>query len=567
MKKLIALMLCVVFLIGMAPTVLAEGNPGPGGEDDPPVGDGTTHTVTVIQPVNGTITAIGMVDYSVGVLDRENQTFTIIPADGYMVSKVLITEGSFTDDWSWNLIYNGDGSFDFLLEDVQSDLEIEIVFEPGNLDVLLEQNYVVLEKDASEEKIKSSLAMQLSSSGYPVTLDKITVSDITTVDTVSGYGTFKFTVAQDEGENEVTSAEQTGYIVSGEDDVIFKLTDGENIKICVARNMASPDAPDEVEVPAMYSGTMEIFGYGNLIAARLDGDTLEDGKVRLPFYRAQFHIFSFFSGINNYGLYVIQEDAFCVQVAAESGTGEQRTHTWDLGRYADITEGSCTSEVYFGNDEFVLSLPSSGIGGVSSLEVDTGAFNGYTVDVNEDGTYSVLFLSDYYDFVTIDLTINGSIQRQLHIHRVGIHIEPYVYENGPPSFTVFHGTQSGTIIDFSDNNLYRIYGTYYIPDNGSDAPYGLYVIYSWQDGSTTTEIITTPCNTPAPMSEDIFSNGVYDYGENYANACDYLLYSGPNAQNAPVTINVTVLKGDPTASDFGGVFFGSGAGITWDRIG
>jgi hypothetical protein len=33
---------------------------------------------------------------------------------------------------------------------------------------------------------------------------------------------------------------------------------------------------------------------------------------------------------------------------------------------------------------------------------------------------------------------------------------------------------------------------------------------------------------------------------------------------APVKINVTVLKGDPAASgSFSGVFFGSGAGVEW----
>ncbi|MGI6622064.1 MAG: hypothetical protein ACOX4T_02760 [Acetivibrionales bacterium] len=47
-------------------------------------------------------------------------------------------------------------------------------------------------------------------------------------------------------------------------------------------------------------------------------------------------------------------------------------------------------------------------------------------------------------------------------------------------------------------------------------------------------------------------------------AVDYLLYSGESKAQAPVKINVTVLKGDPAASgSFSGVFFGSGAGVEW----
>lgn len=540
------------------------GGPGPGSEGDPE-GDGTLHTVTVILPENGSISAEEMVDYSVGVLDREDHVFTITPDDGYIVISVFVTSGDFVDDQSWNLHYNGDGSFDFLLEDVQSDLTLEVIFRQASLEELLNQNYVVLEEETdTTDEIKAVLAGQFASKGYAVSKDDILVHDVLTGGIASsGYGTFTFIVTL----GEETSASQNGYIVDSFDDVIFKLTNGEGYtEIRVARNTSKPAAVYEVEVPAMHSGTMEIFGCGNLVAAPFASGLLTpDGKVPLPFNRAQFHIFSFSSGLNLHSFYVIQEDAFCVQVAAESGTGEQKTATWDLGRYADLTEGSYTSQVFFGNDEFILSLPSSDIGGVKTLEVETGVFSGYTVSDNEDGTYSVAFLSDYYDFVTINLTINGSIERQLNINRVGVHIEPYIYEDGPPSFQVFHGTQYGTLINFSDGNHYRVYGTYYIPDNGDSAPYGLYVIYTWQDGSKTTEIITEPCGSPTPGSAE-FSDGVFHYDDNQANACDYLLYSGPKAKSAPAKINVTVLKGDPTAAGaFDGVFFGSGEGVTWAK--
>ena len=68
------------------------------------------------------------------------------------------------------------------------------------------------------------------------------------------------------------------------------------------------------------------------------------------------------------------------------------------------------------------------------------------------------------------------------------------------------------------------------------------------------------------MAMELYTaNGVFHY-DNHADCCDYLLYAGTEAE-APVKINVTVLKGDPTAASFGGVFFGSGAGITWEPAG
>ncbi len=555
MRKIFIFIICFVLCLGLASAALAEE------------GDGINYTITVTPPENGSVSAEGMIAYSIEVPKGESRLFTIIPDAGYRVFSVLVIEGDFTDDWSWNLNYKGDGSFDFLLEDIQGDLTLEAIFAEEDLDGLLSQNFVVLLEDAdTPAKIQEILANDFGASGYAVNTEDISVFNIQT-DNIGedGYGTFDFTVTLGVGESE----QKTGYIVAAQDDILFKLTDEEgNSQICVAINTSHPDYGMEIEVPAMHSGTMEIFGCGNLIAAPLDKktrDSLIDGKVPLPFYRAQFHIFSFYSGMNLYGIYVIQEDALCVEVSAKTDENEQKTEAWNMGRYTDLTLGSDTSEVYFGNEEFVLSLPATDIGAAGSFEVETGDFGGYTVEDNLDGTYSVHFLSDYYDLITLDLLINGSIERELIIHRVGVNIEECIYEEGPPSFTVAHGTQAGTAIYFSDGNYYRVYGTYYIPDKGDEAPYGLYVVYTWQDGSKTTEIITEPCNDPAPMSAE-FINGVFIYGENSANACDYLLYAGSDANNAPVRINVTVLKGNPELDDsFSGVFFGSGAGVNWER--
>jgi hypothetical protein len=448
-------------------------------------------------------------------------------------------------------------------------MDIEFVFEEEDIESLFENNFVVLEEELEEETesdsdLKESLIRQFGGYGYAISEGNITITDVDKEDIDNDdYGTFTFTVTP-EGEGSPVAG--AGYIVKSPTDIIFKLDDGNESVIKVVRPSEDPDI-DELAVPAMSSGTMEVFGYGNLVAAPMtDLERDENGRIKLPFNCAQFHIFNFMppgdGNVNLYGFYVIQDDALCVRVSAKSGDTEQKTNQWDFNRYTNLKKGNDTSYVFFGNDEFILSTPPPGIGDVTSLEVETGDFGGYTIEANGDG-YSVNFLSDFYDDITVDLKING-LDRQIRIRRVGVDIVAYEWEEEASEFaTVSHGTQSSTIIDFSGNDKYKIYATYCIPENGDQAPYGLYVVYTWADGSKTTDIITEPCSTPAPMAYDIFSDGVFHYA-NHADSCDYLLYSGESKAQAPVKINVTVLKGDPAASgSFSGVFFGSGAGVEW----
>jgi len=527
------------------------------------LGDGSIHKITVQEPVNGSVTATGMVDWQVEVKDGYDVTFTVTPNPGYRISTVMVTQDDFIDDWSWNLAYIGNGDFEFPLFEVRGDMDIEFVFEAEDLESLLENNFVVLEEETEyASDITESLIRQFAGYGYAISEENIFVYFVDKNDINSeGYGFFEFTVTPQSGE----PVEGHGYIVKSPSDIIFKLDDGSGTPFIEV--VRPSDGIDELPVPAMSNGTMDVFGYGNLIAAPMtDLETDENGKIKLPFYCAQFHIFNFMppgeGDVNLYGFYVIQDDALCVRVSAKSGDTEQKTNQWDFNRYTNLKKGNDTSYVFFGNDEFILSTPTPGIGDVTSLEVETGDFGGYTIEANGDG-YSVNFLSDFYDDITVDLKING-LDRQIRIRRVGVDIVAYEWEEEASEFaTVSHGTQSSTIIDFSGNDKYKIYATYCIPENGDQAPYGLYVVYTWADGSKTTDIITEPCSTPAPMAYDIFSDGVFHYA-NHADSCDYLLYSGESKAQAPVKINVTVLKGDPAASgSFSGVFFGSGAGVEW----
>lgn len=530
-----------------------------------PIGGGSLHTITVVPSVNGDVSAEGLVDGQVEVEDGNDITFTVTPDSGYRISEVIVN--GFEDDWSWNLNYIGSGNFEFPLMEVRSDMTIEFIFSGPDLVILAESNFVILEEETeSDFDIQSSLANQFGSYGYALSEEDFDIMNefIDEIDS-TGYGTFTFKVSF----GTEWSDEMTGYIVKAANDIIFKLDDGNGTVVIEIVSPSLDPNIDELAVPAMHTGTMEVFGYGNLVAAPMTDMEMDDGKFILPFYRGQLHIFNFMPGdgnVNLYGFYVIQEDALCVRVDAKSGGSEQKTNQWDFNRYTNLTNGNDTSYVFFGNDEFVLSIPPEDIGAAVDLEIEIGEFTGYIVEENEDGTYSVNFLSDFYDNITVNLTINGTEDRQLNIRRVGVDIGAYMWEEDiPPPNAVSHGTQNGTRIDFSGEDKYKIYGTYCIPDNGDEAPYGLYVIYTWANGSKTTAIITDPCNDPDPMAEDFFSEGVFHY-DNHADTCDYLLYSGQNKAQAPVKINVTVLKGDPAESgSFEGIFFGSGAGVEWTK--
>jgi len=212
-----------------------------------------------------------------------------------------------------------------------------------------------------------------------------------------------------------------------------------------------------------------------------------------------------------------------------------------------------------------LSLPTAGIGGAVGFSTNTGTFAGYTV-TEQDGAYTVEFLSNFYNEVSLDITIEGTngagAVQPLTIRRVGLHIADYASERNANA--ILHGTSPGTRLDFGGEEGYRIYATYYIPDNSTVAPYGLFITYTWGDGATTSTVITNREMAPFDTDGIDFIDGVFIY-DNYANACDYLLYSAANSTNAPTRVSVIVLKSAPDAEQFGGVSFGSGAGVHWVR--
>lgn len=535
-------------------------------------GDGTMHSIAVTAIGSGTIEADGLVNGIVPVEDMFDHMFTFRPEQGWHLKSVIVDKDTISemDMTHYGVQYNGDGSFSLNLEEVSEDRTLEITFEIDNAEDITFKKYVVTADNDTPEEIAEALAGEFGYISYTVNSEDITVDniDLSGMDT-AGYGTFDFSVTIGG-----TAIEDQGYIVPTYRHIIFEFVGSHDGNPVNEIRILTPGDIDKIEfgAPAMDSGSMKIYGANGV---RLEGITSSDvrdafigvtrneAEIGRAFYRAEWHIANAVDmfgdqGLNLFGLNIIQDDAFCVQVAASGGEGEQReqrTYNWDLNRYAQLTAGEYTSYVFFGNDIFKIRSPESGIGGVISLEIETGDFPGYTVSEDAENQYTLIFLSDFYDNITLNLLINGEIERELTIRRVGVDIQEIEKRSDSNFANVFHGTQNGTSITFNGQNNYQLFAVYYIPDFENTAPYGLYVTYTWADGSTTTEIIT--------QSTDVFLDDVND---NFVSCCDYRLYSAPNKNAAPARVNVIVLRDNPLDADsFGGVYFGSGKGVEWIR--
>jgi hypothetical protein len=260
------------------------------------------------------------------------------------------------------------------------------------------------------------------------------------------------------------------------------------------------------------------------------------------------------TAINWYPTNIVTADAVYIEASATKSGDTQEAGAWSIDtspRVSSVDNDGTVNyllEVFFGNDTVTLSPPADG--NVTGVAVRTASDSpGYTF-VDELGAVKVTFHSDYYDHITVPLTLTlgagGTQSANVTIHRVGVDIQEH---SGGGMRQIWHGTQSGSPVDLTENG-FKLTASYYIPDGGNIAPYGLFVTRTYADGRVETETIL------------VSMEGVFDYGD-AASAVDYLIYSGTDAATAPVSVSVLVLKDEPGNNAFGGVSFGSGIGVTW----
>jgi hypothetical protein len=500
---------------------------------------------------------------------------------GYKIKELNIrqddgwVEGVFTD-------FDSEG----LYAEVETNFNYELLIEAEKLEGLPTQYYAILNSEAEEPDVKMAIRRELALQGVFVSDDDIEISEDTPpVDDIiymASEGTYSGT---DVGYMEVTVGDLgTAYFftVDNAKTLLIMLTDseGNETSLTVFDGSEVDDIePVDITIPAISSGKIYAFGpYAAFamdmshaigldipVSADYDGSYIVAGE----FYNMQWHVVN--KGnlpetrVNWYPANIITEDAMYIEAGATKGSSgsTQRAGKWDIDTspriYKVDDDGTLNYrlDVFFGNDTVTIKPPAGGnVTGVAyRTESDSP---GYTFKNNPDSSVEVTFHSDFYDNITVPLTLtlkDGVETRDANvtIHRLGVEIQEHIFEDRPGGEVsrVAHGTQNGSLVDLRDYR-YRLTATYYIPDGGNTAPYGLFVTRTYSNGRVETETILGSIQ------------GVIGHG-GAASAVDYIIYSGTNKATAPVSVSVLVLKVEPEDDTFGGVSFGSGAGVTWTK--
>ena len=485
--------------------------------------------------------------------------FTLDP--GYRIKDVGVrqenglTEGVF-------IAYDPDDGV--LYADVETNFNYTLVVETEVLTALPTPYYAILDSEANGDEfaIKSAIRRELGLQGIIVSDADITIAAGTAPATASGATYNEVTVARLGIAHFYTVANAKTLLVMNEP------TDS-NKALTVYDGSANNDfEPVTITIPAITSGKIYAFGPYGAFAMDMSGaigldlpvSAGDDGAYNVTgaFYNMQWHVVNNGTppdtAVNWYPTNIVTADAVYIEAAATKSGDTQEAGAWSIDtspRVSNLDDDGTVNyrlEVFFGNDTVTLSPPADG--NVTGVTVRTASDSpGYTF-ADESDAVKVTFHSDYYDYITVPLTLTlragGTQSANVTIHRVGVDIQEH---SGEGMSQVWHGTQSGSPVDLIENG-FKLTATYYIPDDGNTAPYGLFVTRTYADGRVETETILVPM-------EDVF-----DYG-NAANAVDYLIYSSTDAATAPVSVSVLVLKDEPGSNAFGGVSFGSGIGVTW----
>jgi len=582
------------------------------------------HTITIPKPINGNVQIVGEDGFvpeggiTLTSNTRDVFSFFIFPAveyitptgykGGYKLSRVYLKDRTGEEiDITYAFYYDEDAGK--IRIDIETFFDYTLYFDfteqlPSGVDMYYEDIAILSSEIGSLEDLKAAVKREYGLRGIYLTDEKFrlpvmpTITQMISTNGVAYKQTgvrlkpYYFRDIETIGINiyvvdEVTNlifkvrekntyqTENDIFITNGSDplfgDVVFEFPSVENVLMWFHGPYDATLMPMNSEV-ASYFRPFKPLHWVSLRCMY---------SIPSPFYRAQFHVVNRAKQpekeLNWFPFTIIQEDALCMNVQATSDSGTQDTFTWNLDTYPHVTVSDATQEVFFGNDRVILEKPRDNIGDIASMTAAASNSPGYTFTNNPDGTITIDFLSDYYDKVTVPLTIvkqsGGTVQRNLIIHRVGLDIQAHNAADGNPSQTrnVWHGTQTGNQVDFTDGNRYKLTASYFIPDFGDELPYGLYVTRKYANGRIETQIIRQPMTNPYPAQADQFNHAkkmyIYNDGSSgWANIADYLIYAGPNAASAPVEVSVLVLKNAPAIGGlFGGVDYGSGTGVTWTK--
>lgn len=599
------------------------GEPGPGPEPQPL----SPFDLTINKPENGTVyyfdpdPEVGLVPLTDATLDLEQltETFTVFlkPDVGYKVASVQeqMFGTSKREDCSYLLSYatnvsiGDDQGLIAARLDFWNDTEVFFEFSPVAATDMTGIQLAILSSDNIDDTAaKRAIRRELGYYKFDVPEADITVGSVIehTSDNGVSYKTRTFTVM---------GYTSTVYIVDHVSNGIF-ISDGTYSDGTTGRKVYIYEADDlsmalwgnqNFSVQPIAEGTLDLFGPFNLGYIGTFSPDTEDALSLSGNYNYRMDINRYFGRValhigngavedllnmrgvevNWYMMTLIQEDALAVQINTGSAIGGfQGAHSLDLDNVSDLSTGDAQINMFFGNDTVFVEKPENEAGDIQSMTTPEIDHPGYTIRM-VNGSIEVFFKSNFYDRLTIPITIIRSdgttVIRNLTVIRTGIEFEHFISSRSDPNSStanVGHGTQRGSEINLRGDDSYFVVASYLIPDFGNTLPYGLLVTRTYDDGTTETEIVRNPIDSPPEFSNAIgYEDGIYYYNsglpedgsdpiETNANVADYMVFAGDENGRVPETINVLVLKADPasvTDGSFGGFSFGSGSGVEWDR--
>ena len=317
------------------------------------------------------------------------------------------------------------------------------------------------------------------------------------------------------------------------------------------------------------NGSESVVVFGN--NASLSSEKLSDDSAK------EYFVNNFNSNENGEGMggkVAIYRPTFTGVFLKPDSETNKEAWAWETNTSYDIKESGEKSETdfYFGYGKAIISpLTGTSLDGIpvkelTKVEVLGGIpENAVKVVKNADKTFTLEFLSDFYDQVQLQLTylMNDETEKQntLTINRVGIVLQ---YGRTPGDdktrVQIYHGHQSGEFISNDGKEMGGvIYATYYHPQgtgNIESSDTSLYVTLHYRDGRTEQRIIKASFFKAEDSGHTAMSDYVIAIAPQEGNLEDLL----------PTYVEAIAVENADASGRFNGAKLGAGKGVHCDVV-
>ena len=322
-------------------------------------------------------------------------------------------------------------------------------------------------------------------------------------------------------------------------------------------------------VTEQLNGSESVVVFGNnasLSSEKLSDDSAKDYLVN--------NFNSSENGVGMGGKVAIYRPTFTGVFLKPDSVTNKEAWAWETNTSYDIKESGEKSETdfYFGYGKAIISpLTGTSLDGIpvkelTNVEVLGGIpENAVKVTKNADKTFTLEFLSDFYDQVQLQLTylMNDETEKQntLTINRVGIVLQ---YGRTPGDdktrVQIYHGHQSGEFISNDGKEMGGvIYATYYHPQgtgNIESSDTSLYVTLHYRDGRTEQRIIKASFFKEEDSGHTAMSDYVIAIAPQEGNLEDLL----------PTYVEAIAVENADESGRFNGAKLGAGKGVHCDVV-